>query len=433
MRLMAPAQSVKVRQSRKSRLSSPSAKQSAIWQLQQWPAFTWRVAAVEPLLAQSQQVHARLVAALQALGFAAGPGIAQDLWTQDALATAAIEGQNLDLAAVRSSVGRRLGFGVYMSDDRDAEGLVRVMADACRSAHSPLDESRLCQWQSWLFPGNADRPAKLQIALGEFRSHAEPMQIIGGILGRETVYYTAPPSAQVGAEMKRLLQWLQGTSPSGGCTDFQRPPPLIRAAVAHLWFESIHPFEDGNGRVGRALADYVLAQETGVKEPVFSLSRQILQERKAYYTQLQTAQHARPLASGGIDVTDWVAWFLGVFQHGCEHSLRVIAHAQDAAAFWQTAARHGLNAREHKVLEKLLAAGSDSPVNSAQAGVPASFQGGFQGGLSADKYMQITGCSKATATRDLARLHAAGLLRVRGMGKATRYAVAVPGWNLQYL
>jgi Fic family protein len=408
------------RSSRLARLVAPA--KTPIWQLAAWPALTWDAQLAQAALQKAQTAQVQVSSALQAIGFEGNSGINRDLWSQDALATAAIEGQSLDVQAVRSSVGNRLGLAMPKSNDRDVEGLVQVMQEASEQHVQPMTEQRLCAWQKMLFPGNADKPAKLQVQVGSYRTHAEPMQIISGVLGKEVVHYTAPPSIQVPQEMAKLLHWLAATQPiatqpSNAQHDgIARPPWLVRAALVHLWFETIHPFEDGNGRVGRALADYILAQELNTPHRVFSLSRQILAERQQYYLQLEAAQHALTTTQGGLDVTAWVLWFVKVFTRGCEHSLSVIRQASDKAAFWQRCAPVDLNDRQRKVLARLLDAGD----------------GGFLGGLTADKYIKLTSASKATATRDLTQLLQTGLLAVQGQGKATRYAVAVAGWHLDF-
>jgi Fic family protein len=408
------------RSSRRTRFSAPA--KTPIWQLAAWPALTWDVQAAQAALQEAQTAQMQVSSALQSIGFEGHLGINRDLWSQDALATAAIEGQSLDVQAVRSSVGNRLGLAMPRSADRDVEGLVQVMQDATEHSAKPITEQRLCAWQQMLFPSNAEKPIKLQVQVGAYRTHAEPMQIISGVLGKEVVHYTAPPSSQVPQEMAKLLYWLAATQPidtqqsTAQHDGIARPPWLVRAALAHVWFETIHPFEDGNGRVGRAVADYILAQELNTPHRVFSLSRQILAERKQYYLQLEAAQHALTTKQGGLDVTAWVLWFIGVFTRGCQHSLSVIRQASDKAAFWQRCASVDLNERQRKVLARLLDAGD----------------GGFLGGLTADKYIKLTSASKATATRDLAQLLQAGLLAVQGQGKATRYAVAVAGWHLDF-
>jgi Fic family protein len=401
--------------SRLARFSAPA--RTPIWQLAAWPALTWNESSAQAALQEAKAAQMQVSSALQSIGFEGHSGINRDLWSQDALATAEIEGQSLDVQAVRSSVGNRLGLAMPKSSDRDVEGLVQVMQDATEHYANPITQQRLCAWQKVLFSGNADKPRKLQVQLGAYRSHAEPMQIISGVLGKETVHCTAPPSAQVSQEMAKLLDWLGMTQPNvAQDANMPRPPWLIRAALAHLWFETIHPFEDGNGRLGRALADYVLAQELSTPHRVFSLSRQILAERKQYYLQLEAAQHALTTQQGGLDVTAWVLWFIGVFTRGCQHSLTVIRQASDKAAFWQRCAGVDLNERQRKVLARLLDAGD----------------GGFLGGLTADKYIKLSAASKATATRDLTQLLQNGLLAVQGQGKATRYAVAVAGWHLDF-
>jgi Fic family protein len=405
------------RSSRLARLAVPA--KTSIWQLAAWPALTWDEQAAQAALQDAQAAQMQVSSALQSIGFEGHSGINRDLWSQDALATAAIEGQSLDVQAVRSSVGNRLGLAMPKSNDRDVEGLVQVMQEASEQHAQPMTGQRLCAWQQMLFPSNVEKPAKLQVQVGAYRTHAEPMQIISGVLGKEVVHYTAPPSSQVPQEMDRFLYWLHATQPSAQSpAAIERPPWLVRAALAHLWFETIHPFEDGNGRVGRAVADYVIAQELNSTHRVFSLSRQIQQERKAYYDALNaasTTMSAHTL-SQGIDVTTWVLWFVGVFTRGCQHSLSVIRQASDKAAFWQRCASVDLNERQRKVLARLLDAGD----------------GGFLGGLTADTYIKLTSASKATATRDLTQLLETGLLAVQGQGKATRYAVAVAGWHLGF-
>ncbi len=407
--------------SRRARFPPPSSPRVLIWQLPAWPAFTWDEQAVQAALLGAQEAHARLAQALHSIGFDGVQAINSDLWSQEALATAAIEGQSLDVLAVRSSVGHRLGLSVPAGKDRDVEGLVQVMQEATEQHAQPLNDQRLCAWQKLLFPGNEDKPAKLRIAVGSYRTHEDPMQIISGpiseIKGQEVVHYTAPSSKEVPQQMAQLLYWLQATRPDAAASaEITRPPSLVRAALSHVPFEAIHPFEDGNGRVGRALADVVLAQELQTTQRIFSLSRQIQTERKDYYLQLNAATLAAPTHTKGIDVTAGVLWFVGVFTRGCQHSLSVIRQASDRAAFWQRCAQVDLNARQRKVLARLLEAGD----------------GGFLGGLSAEKYMKITDASKATATRDLAHLYQSGLLAAQGQGKATRYAVAVRGWHADF-
>jgi len=300
-----------------------------------------------------------------------------------------------------------------------------VMQDALANHSAALDLDRLCRWQSALFPGGTSGITR--IAVGRLRDHADAMQIVSGALGREVVHYEAPPSAQVASELDRLLTWFASTRPSDTAPTNTAVNGIARAALAHLWFESIHPFEDGNGRLGRALADMALAQDMQAHDAqaspvlvrVYGLAHQMLKTRAAYYDALNHAQRLRgatPEAST-IDATPWVQWFVQAFTRACVTSQAVVRDATDKAQFRLRAAQCHINPRQSKVLERLLDAGH---VGSG---------GGFLGGMTNEKYAKITATSKATATRDLADLLAHGLLRVEGVGKATRYAVNVPGWE----
>jgi Fic family protein len=358
-----------------------------------------------------------LLGLLGAIGLEQANEVQRELWVQEALATAAIEGQQLNLESLRSSVAHRLALADAPGADRSVEGLVQVMKDALTNHSAALDVDRLCRWQSALFPGGTS--GIVRIAVGRLRDHADAMQIVSGPLGREVVHYEAPPSAGVGAEMDRFLAWF--SNPDATLNG------IARAALVHLWFESIHPFEDGNGRIGRALADMALAQDMCAQDPVanptlvrvFGLAHQMHKTRSAYYDALNHAQRLRSVSpdAQSIDATPWVQWFVQAFTRACVASQAVVRDATDKAHFRLRAAQCHINPRQSKVLERLLEAGH---VGSG---------GGFLGGMSTDKYARITGISKATATRDLADLAAHGLLRIEGLGKATRYVVNVPGWE----
>jgi Fic family protein len=339
----------------------------------------------------------------QAIGIERDGQVARQLMEDEVIATAAIEGERLDPAAVRSSVMRRLGLATTGPRDRHVDGLVEVLNDAMSGFDTPLDGDRLQRWQSALFPGGTSGIRR--IAVGRWRDHSEPMQIVSGPPGKEVVHYEAPPSRRVAKEMDRFLAWFAKTTPQPG-----RLPVLdglARAALAHLWFESIHPFEDGNGRVGRAVVDMAIAQDHRVPVRLYSLSRQLLASRRGYYDALNAAQR------GNGDATDWVLWFAQQFALACERSSQVIDRAIEKARFWQGHAHLELNERQRKVLQRLLDDGD----------------GGFLGGLNVDKYIKLTGTSKPTATRDLADLVRHSLLWTTGQGKAVRYYVNVPGWT----
>ncbi|HPW30456.1 MAG TPA: DUF4172 domain-containing protein [Rhodoferax sp.] len=396
-----------------------------IWQHSAWPRLTFDAAALAAALDQARLEQGRLLGLLGAIGLEQANAVQRELWVQEALATAAIEGEQLNLESLRSSVAHRLQLADAPGPDRSVEGLVQVMQDALANHSAPLDLDRLCRWQSALFPGGTSGIAR--IAVGRVRSHTDAMQIVSGPLGREVVHYEAPPSAQVAAHMDKFLAWFESTRAIGGAAAAAPVNGIARAALVHLWFESIHPFEDGNGRLGRALADMALAQDMHAQDPqanpalvrVYGMARQMLKTRAAYYDALNAAQRLRGIApeATAIDATPWVQWFVQAFTQACVASQAVVRDATDKAQFRLRAAQCHINPRQSKVLERLLDAGH---VGSG---------GGFLGGMTTKKYAKITGTSKATATRDLTDLAANGLLHVEGVGKATRYAVNVPGWE----
>lgn len=386
--------------------------QRYIWQLSQWPELRVDTAAVTLPSEQARMEQGRLSGLLDAIGFEQTQGLHTDVWVQEALATAAIEGERLDVHSVRSSVARRLG----VQSDADApaqkilsiEGLVDVQHDAITRHHLALTHDRLQRWQAALFAGLTVHgfAGVTRIAVGCYRSHSDAMQIVSGLPGRERVHYQAPASSRVQHEMTHFLAWFN--APALMSPDRQHGMNgLVRAAIAHLWFETIHPFEDGNGRLGRAIMDMALAQDMGPLARMIGVSQQMLRTRKTYYDALNTAQ------CGSLDVTPWVTWFIDAFTQACVHSQGVVRQAIARHHFWQNASSHPINPRQRKTLQRLLDAGD----------------GGFLGGMSVDKHRKLNPCSKPTATRDLSQLVQWGLLAVNGTGKATRYGVTVPGWK----
>ena len=381
----------------------PQHPNTYVWQQPSWPALTFDLYSVSPAISEARRLQSEIEGKAYAIGIDRAGEVTCEVLSQEVLATAAIEGEKLDPAAVRSSVMRRLGLAGSGPHDRHVDGLVEVLSDAAASFQQTLDHDRLCRWQSALFPAGTSGIRK--VAVGRYRDHDDPMQIVSGLLGKERVHYQAPPSRQVPDEMERFLQWFAATAPAPG-----RVPAmdgLARAAIAHLWFESIHPFEDGNGRIGRAIVDMTIAQDRGGPLRLYSLSRQLLESRAGYYDALNQAQR------GTGEVTDWVRWFAGQICAACRRSGEVIDRAIEKGRFWVDHGGKELNARQRKVLQRLLDDGD----------------GGFLGGLNAEKYMKMTGVSKATATRDLASLVAAQLLWTTGRGKGIRYYVHVPGWT----
>ncbi len=369
-----------------------------VWQAPSWPKFTFDTARLVQLLALARQEAGALFGAAAAVGLEERTELEREVWAKEAVATAAIEGEVLDLAAVRSSVARRLGLahggpGV----PRNVEGLLDVMENAADDWEQPLSQKRLCAWQAALFPGGV---SIRDVLLGEYRSSADPMQIVSGPHGRETVHYEAVPGAAVRAEMQLFVDWFNRREPLDG---------LLRAGLVHVWFESVHPFEDGNGRVGRAVVDLALAQDLRRSSRLLGLSAAMRRQQDAYYDALNAAQR------GDGDITAWLEWFLNTYIEACHSSTLLIRDALARARFWADHRAVALNDMQRRVLSKMLEAGP----------------GQFDGGLTARKYMVIAGTTRVTASRHLADLLEKGLIaRAEGSaGRSTRYDLAIPGWE----
>jgi Fic family protein len=334
----------------------------------------------------------------KAIGMAEARNAQAAIWASESLATAAIEGEKLNLDSVYSSIAQRLGLdGGAPSRERPVEGLLDMMQDATTSWQKPITAERLCGWQNALFPAGFSSIHK--VTAGKFREHEGPMQIVGGRIGKEVIYFEAPPSARVPAEMAELISWFNGPS--------TKMDGLVRAALVHLWFESIHPFEDGNGRVGRALVDLALAQDLESDLRLYSMATELSAQRKSYYEELNAASRE------GADINRWLDWFCSVFEKACARSADVMQSALAKARFWTEKASTDLNHAQRKVVNRLL---DDGP-------------GGFQGGMTTSKYASLTGVSRVTAFRDLAALTEAGILAITGQGKGTKYHINLPGWG----
>ncbi len=368
-----------------------------VWQRDTWPEWKYDIQAVAGALAQARLQQGRVLGKAQAIGLQTDAFIqvVNEIWIQEVIATAAIEGQKLDFDQVRSSVMRMLGFADVGASSRNIDGLVQVMQDAIQNFAAPLDQDRLCRWQSALFPGGTSGIQRIEV--GKYRTFADPMQIVSGRPGKEVVHFQAPESKTLTVEMEKFLAWFDGPHTDDG---------IVRAAIAHLWFETIHPFEDGNGRIGRAIMDMAIAQDANSPIRLYCMSRQLQENRTAYYDALNAAQR------GNGEITVWVKWIADQFAAACARSERLIDQALEKARYWSSHAGDGLNDRQRKAVQKLLDAGD----------------GGFLGGLTAEKYCKITGVSRATATRDLSDMLQKGALISRGVGKATKYFVNVVGW-----
>jgi len=369
-----------------------------MWQQPDWPKFVFDMKVLAPVLSQARSAQGRVLGKAQALGLANLGAALAEIWVEEANATAGIEGEKLDLAAVRSSVARRLGMGLVGTASRTVEGLIDLMEDATWRWREPLTVERLCGWQAALFPtGFAGIKA---VKSGALRTHLTPMQIVSGPIGRERVHFEAPPSKRVARELSRFLDWFNSSrdSPIDG---------LLRAGTAHLWFETLHPFEDGNGRVGRAIIDLALAQDAHLAQRLYGVSRRLAEHRNDYYAELAAASR------GGLDVTRWLRWFVPQFEEACRASEMVIDLSLAKARFWLERVHAPLNERQRKAVNRILDAGP----------------GGFEGGMSTNKYGHLARVSRATAYRDLEELVRYGLLTQAGVGRGTRYFAAMEGWE----
>jgi len=355
-----------------------------IWQQQQWPQLRWDDSALSGTLARTAETGGRLLGELGMIGLEA-EALRAERVVAEALSTASIEGEALPPASVRSSVAHRLGLNDGAPTTRhDVQGLVDVLLDATTRSSEDLTDERLFGWHAALFP--TGHSGIRRIAVGRWREG--PVRVMSGRVGAEQIHFEGPPSSQIPTEMRSFLIWWASSTTLA---------PAMRAGVAHAWFETIHPFEDGNGRIGRAIADMALAGSSGRR--AFSLSEQILADRRAYYEALQRMQ------GGDLDITMWLRWFLDCVRRAMESSRRHVHAAVRKSQLHRLVAGAGLNARQRKVLVRLLEAGP----------------GGFEGGLSNRKYGSIAKTSRATATRDLGDLVSRGLLISSGGGRSTRY------------
>lgn len=362
-----------------------------VHELPDWPRFRWDPSAFAADLARAHFRRGALVTAMGGLGFDVQQDTVLSTLVQDVTQTSEIEGERLDAAQVRSSIATRLGLDVVglPPADRRVEGVVDMTLDATRHFDRPLDAERLFAWHAALFP--TGRSALRRIVVGAWRDDREgPMMVLSGPPERQRVHFEAPAASRVPAEMARFLEWF-------GTADLD---PVVKAALAHLWFVTVHPFDDGNGRVARAVADLALARADGTGRRFYSMSAQIRRDRAAYYELLERTQ------KGDLDVTGWIAWFLARLHAALDSADGALEKVRARGAFWHAHRDVSLNARQTKMLNALL--------------------DGFHSKLRSGKYAAFTGCSTATATRDLADLVAKGLLIVApgAGGRSTSYALA---------
>ncbi|EGF94119.1 Fic family protein [Brevundimonas diminuta] len=358
------------------------------WKQDAWPEFSWdqhRLTRAEALFAEGAGV---VIGASKHLSVEERNSLTIELMSHEAVDTSAIEGEPLDRDSVQSSIRRHLGLQTDHRRASPAEaGIAEMMVDLYERSAAPLTEGVLFHWHRLITNGRTDLKD-----IGRYRTHVDPMQIVSGPLHAPKVHFEAPPSDEVANEMARFWQWLERSGPAGDAA----LPAVTRAGLAHLWFESIHPFEDGNGRVGRAVSEKILAQSLSAPA-ITGMASTLLKHRKAYYAELERAHRE-------LEITDWLLWFAAKAIEAQQHTLRQVEFVLEKARLLDRVSSQ-LNERQERALLRLFAAGAD----------------GFLGGMSAANYMKITTAPPATATRDLAALASMGAVRRTGENKSTRY------------
>ena len=378
-----------------------------IHQLDNWPNFTWNHEQIVALLGTVRNRQGRLFGRMEALGFSLRAEAVLQTLTLDVVKSSEIEGDLLDSQQVRSSIARRLGMeiGGLVPSDRHVDGVVEMMLDATQQFDAPLTVDRLFGWHASLFPSG--RSGMHAINLGAWRDDQQgPMQVVSGPIGHERVHFEAPAAPRLPAEMQNFLQWFNG-SPSSKTSQPMEMDAVLKAGLAHLWFVTLHPFDDGNGRIARAIADMQLARADGSHERFYSMSVQIRDERDTYYEVLEQTQKQVPATQAGIEVTVWLEWFLACLSRALdmtEHSLAKVFHK---ATFWESHATSSMNERQRVMLNLLLE--------------------DFEGKLTSSKWAKITKCSQDTALRDILDLVDQGILvKDPAGGRSTSYSLRDP-------
>ena len=362
-----------------------------IHELDDWPKFRWNDGRLAVPLAAARHLQGRLCGQMEALGFKVREAAVLRTLTEDVLKSSEIEGEKLDADQVRSSVARRLGIdiGGLQPADRHVEGVVEMMLDATQHYDQPLTSERLFGWHASLFP--TGRSGMHRIRVGTWRDDsAAPMQVVSGPVGRERVHFEAPTADRLEEDMRRFLEWFSGDATT---------EPVLKAALAHLWFVTIHPFDDGNGRIARAIADMSLARSEGSSQRFYSMSAQIREERSAYYGILEQTQR------GTMEVTSWMEWFLTCLTRAIEGAQATLSGVIDKGRSWEKLRDVPLNERQRLMITKLLE--------------------GFEGKLTTSKWATLTKSSTDTALRDIQQLVERGVLvRNQAGGRSTSYSLA---------
>lgn len=362
-----------------------------IHRLRDWPRVHWDQDALTAALAEVRHRQGRLLGRMESLGFSLRKEAELETLTLDVLKSAEIEGERLPADQVRSSLARRLGMETAGTthSEREVEGVVEMMLDATQNLWKPLSKERLFAWHSALLP--TGRSGMRRITTGAWRNDAAgPMQVVSGPIGKETVHYEAPAASLIEREMSRFLAWANDAA--------DKTDAVLRAALAHLWFVTIHPFDDGNGRIARAIADWGLARSEGSSQRFYSMSAQIRQERNDYYDILERTQQ------GSLDVTPWMEWFLGCLGRAFDGTETTLAAVLRKARFWESHAQATLNERQRAILNRLL--------------------DGLIGKLTTSKWATLVKCSHDTALRDIQNLIEQGILtRDASGGRSTSYSL----------
>ncbi len=374
-----------------------------------WPQLIWDHQRIASLLGTVRSRQGRLIGRMESLGFALRSEAILQTLTQDVLKSSEIEGEILDPKQVRSSIARRLGMkiGGLVASDRHIDGVVEMMMDATENFNKPLTKDRLFGWHASLFP--TGRSGLHKITTGAWRDDSHgPMRVVSGAIGRERVQFEAPAADRLKGEMKDFLSWFNGSarpeqnrrpSLTGGPKDAD---PVLKAGIAHLWFVTLHPFEDGNGRIARAIADMQLARADGMSERFYSMSVQIRHERNAYYEALEKTQKNTDASKKGIDITTWLEWFLMCLDRALDTTEATLASVFKKARFWESHPAGSINERQRAIINKLF--------------------DGFEGKLTSSKWAKITKCSQDTALRDILDLVEEGvLIKDSAGGRSTSY------------
>lgn len=371
-----------------------------IWQQPDWPDFNWQAERLAPLLRECVQTQGRLLGMAGSVGDSMSAQSELDALLQNIVTSSAIEGEQLNVGSVRSSLARRLGLEWVDRDSvsQRSEGLAQLMLDATHGFDEPLTLARLLEWHIWLFPAEEAMFSARPMLVGTLRGD-EPMQVVSGRLDRPTVHFEAPPRQRLEQQIERFLSWFEASR------DQVSLDPLLRAGIAHFWFVTLHPFDDGNGRLTRTITDLALAQGEAQAIRFYAMSASILEDRAGYYRILESSQKAT------LDITEWLTWFLQTLLRSLQQAITRIDSVLGKTRFWQAHRESDLSAEQIKVLNRLLDGG----------------ERGFEQGLNAGQYQAVAKVSKATATRHLAELLDKGCLqRLPGGGRSTRYKINYP-------